>query len=633
VACGGAIVGGVTLAVLLLGQPAAAHAVLIESQPANGATLAQAPDTVVLRFSEDVAAGRSSARLVDGAGRDVAGARTTVDRVDRRRLIVALPRLPVGAYGVAWQVLADNDGHRTGGLVVFNVGPTAPAVTAAGDGTGARPLDVALRWLRLCLLGGLIGGLAVAGLVLGRAASAHPVTAPGIGAASADPAAPLAVAIRSARNRTLAFAAACAVLGALVGVADLAREAGRWPVPGGSQAAVVHLLTATRWGHLWIARETTLACLAALVLMLRSAAHLPDRRVGHLVRWPTVGGLVLTAVSVEALGSHAAAVSSGRTPAVVAHALHTLTACVWLGAVAALAVLIWPGTDAGRGALIRACRGPFTRLAILSVGLVAVTGLYNAGRHVESVDALVTTAYGRALLVKSALLLMAGGLGLANAARLHGRGPAWWRRSARGAAPRAPLRRLLAVEAVVGVLLLLVVAVLAESPPAPQRMTDAAAPAATVTRTGSAADLVVSVSMTPNGPGVATFTVLATSTRRPPPAPIDDVALEIATEGATTSVPLAQIAPGRYLGTGDLDAGSPVRLAAVVHRAGTRLAVAVGWSVTPPAAAQPPPDPRRRLAPIVDGMAMTLLGTGLATGVWWLATARSRRRGQWRANS
>jgi copper transport protein len=628
---GGAIVGGVTLAVLLLGQPAAAHAVLVDSQPANGATLAQAPDTVVLRFSEDVTAGQSSARLVDGAGRDVAGARTAVDRVDRRRLIVALPRLPVGAYAVAWQVLTDNDGHRTGGLVVFNVGPTAPAVAAAGDGTGAQPLDVALRWLRLCLLGGLIGGLAVAGPVLGRAASAHPVTAPRIGAAPADPAAPLAVAIRSARNRTLTFAATCAVLGALVGVADLAREAGRWAVPGGSPAAVVHLLTATGWGHLWIARETTLACLAALVLMLRSAAHLPDRRVGHLVPSPAVGGFVLAAVSVEALGSHAAAVTSGRTPAVIAHALHTLTACVWLGAVAALVLLIWPGTDAGREALIRACRRPFTRLAILSVGLVAVTGLYNAGRHVESVDALLTTAYGRALLVKSGLLLVTGGLGLANAARLHGRGPARRRGSARGAAPRAPLRGLLAVEAVVGVLLLLVVAVLAESPPAPQR-TDAAAPAATVTRTGSAADLVVSVSMTPNGPGVETFTVLAASTRRPPPAPIDDVALEIATEGATTSVPLAQIAPGRYLGTGDLDAGSPVRLAAVVHRAGTRLAVGVGWSVTPQAAAQRPPDPRRRLAPIVNGMAMTLLGMGLATGVWWFATARSRRRGQRRAN-
>ncbi|MFD0578629.1 CopD family protein [Dactylosporangium darangshiense] len=99
---------------------------------------------------------------------------------------------------------------------------------------------------------------------------------------------------------------------------------------------------------------------------------------------------------------------------------------------------------------------------MLSVGLVVATGLYNAGRQVDSVDTLLGSAYGRVLLIKSALLLVVGATGLVNSARLHGRVPSRW--GGRAGAATSPPRRLVAVEAAAGIVLLLVVGLLAETP-------------------------------------------------------------------------------------------------------------------------------------------------------------------------
>jgi len=248
---------------------------------------------------------------------------------------------------------------------------------------------------------------------------------------------------------------------------------------------------------------------------------------------------------------------------------------------------------------------------------------------VATVDGLWTTSYGRALLTKGGLLLVVGGLGLVNSARLHGWSRDWLGRSGRRLVMRWPSRRLVVVEATAGALLLVAVGVLVESPPARGPATAAAAPAAP-TVSGSVADLVVTVSVTPNRPGVNGFSVLAASARRPPPAPVDGVSLELPGGGDASSVALQQVAPGRWFGTGRLGQPGPLRLKAVVRRGGNRLAVPLSSWVAPPvppgSAAPAPPAPGRRLAPWVDGLALSLTaGAALGAG-WLLQTWRRRRR-------
>lgn len=615
-----ALVVGATAAMLLLAQPASAHADLVRSDPADGGVLAHAPSVARLWFSEEISPGFSSARVVDRTGATVSGARAQVGGGDPRQLTVELPRLGTGTYGLVWRVLAEDDGHRTGGVVVFTVGPgaaagTIPVAASAGvAGTAATPVGVLLRWLGLCALAGLVGCLAVAGPVLGRARTGSVPE-------------PVAVGVQLARRRLLAVASGCAAAAAAVGVTTLAEEGRRAAAAGGDRTlgrAVSELLTGTRWGHLWIAREAALIALAAVIVGIGSRLGEPATRRSTV--WPvSAAALVLAVACIEGLASHSVALQSARAAAVAAYSLHVLTALLWLGALPALVLVLFPRV-AGLPPreVVRACRGPFSALIVISVTVLVVTGLYGAGRQVPEPGQLLSTTYGRTLLLKTALLAAVGGLGLANSALLHGRRlerPGRLVRAPRGASPS---RRLILLEASAGAVLLAAAGLLAETaPPRP------AAPAVPVARPqahdATVGDLVVSVSATPNRPGVNGFTVLAASSRRPPPAPIDGITLKLGTSGQSGTFPLRQIEPGRYFGAGRLDSAGPVTITAVVRRAGERLTISLPWRVLPRAAPRTVARPEHSLAPYLNAVALCVLLLALGAGAQRIVVRRRRR--------
>jgi copper transport protein len=274
---------------------------------------------------------------------------------------------------------------------------------------------------------------------------------------------------------------------------------------------------------------------------------------------------------------------------------------------------------------VRACRGPFSVLIVISVTVLVVTGLYGAGRQVPEPGQLLSTSYGRTLLLKIALLAVVGGLGLANSALLHGRRLDRAGRLVRAPGGAAPSRRLIMAEASVGAVLLAAAGLLAET--APPRTTApavlAAKPQAYDTTVG---DLVVSVSATPNRPGVNGFTVIAASSRRPAPAPIDGVTLKLARDGEFGTLTLRQIEPGRYFGTGRLDSAGPITITAVVQRAGKRLTVTMPWRVSPAAAPPAVARPEQRLAPYVNAVALCVLVLALSVSVRRIVVRRRRRR-------
>jgi copper transport protein len=325
---------------------------------------------------------------------------------------------------------------------------------------------------------------------------------------------------------------------------------------------------------------------------------------------------------IEALGSHAASVQSHRAPAVAADALHVMAACLWLGALPALTVMLWP--RATGAALVRACRGPFTRLIAASVGVVLVTGLYSAGRQVESVDDLFTTSYGQTLLIKSGLLAVLLGLGLVNASRLHGRHP-WWLSGQRATAAPPLTRRLVGVEAGIGALLFVAVGVLVETAPARGQAPPQTA-VGVETRSGSVADVVVTISATPNRPGLNGFTVIAASARRPAPAVVDGVQLEFTFGSKRSVLTLQKIEPEHYFGTAEVDEAGLVRIDAVVHRGGMRLTVPVLWQLSAPLQEQARSTPSHRLAPYLDGLAVLLIAAASVAGVSYGLNRRSARR-------
>jgi copper transport protein len=139
-------------------------------------------------------------------------------------------------------------------------------------------------------------------------------------------------------------------------------------------------------------------------------------------------------------------------------------------------------------------------------------------------------------------------------------------------------------------------------------------------------DLVVSVSATPNRPGPNGFTVLAASSRRPPPAPIDGVTLRLGRPGEPGTLPLRQIEPGRYFGTGRLDSAGPITITAVIRRAGERLTVTMPWHVSPTAAPPTVARQQHRLAPYVNAIALCVLVLALSVAAQRIVARRRRRQ-------
>ena len=347
-------------AALVAPAVADAHAVLVESEPGDGTSLAGAPRSLELRFSEPVVASRSTVQLLDAHGVPLPRTRIAAGR-DPRTLVLAVPALGNGAYQVDWDVLARDDGHRSGGAVTFGVGVRAAPAGGRAAGNAGSPGEAVLRWVEFALLAVLVGGIAVSRL---------------LPAGAAEP-----------RRRLLAAAAVCGALAVVAGLVLLLLRG----------EAV-----ATRWGAMWAAHLAAATALAALA----HATLLRPRREAYLV----AAGLCAVLVLARAWAGHAAAI--GAT-AVAADAVHLLAALVWTGGLVALALL--------PRSIVRAILRRFAWTAGACLLALAVTGLYAAGAQVTTVDGLLGTFYGRTLLTKAGLVTLMLGFGVANAVAFRGR--------------------------------------------------------------------------------------------------------------------------------------------------------------------------------------------------------------------
>lgn len=190
-----------------------------------------------------------------------------------------------------------------------------------------------------------------------------------------------------------------------------------------------------------------------------------ESRWGHAWRWPMGAALVAAAVAwwhrrrtSVALSAAAFALWCAATPSLghgassawqaVGHALHVSATSVWLGTVIVLGGTIGGDAADERAALAVAVRR-FSPWALTTAVVTFVTGLALAAIYVGGLDPLLTSDYGRLLLVKLALV---GGIALC--------GYANWQRVRQH---RPHDRRLIRIEGGLAVLVLVVTALLGET--------------------------------------------------------------------------------------------------------------------------------------------------------------------------
>ncbi|WP_328913219.1 MULTISPECIES: copper resistance CopC/CopD family protein [unclassified Streptomyces] len=484
-------------AILALPGTVAAHADLVASSPSDRAVVVGEPHQLTLVFSERVTLALSSVTVIAPSGHRVDRTISAVAGSGGERIRVQLAREEPGhgTFVATWRATAADDGHTTSGAVTFSVGAPGGTARAAGGtgGTGGQNrltdavLDVAI-WLGFAGLAGMVGFAAVrlyclpesgggGGGDADHSAGTHPGTVPGAGRAEEE-----------ADGQPVPVADAGADVGADAGtvtVSDAGAEGPaeeeavppswarvRWPATAGwavlLAGTLIQLLVygpstqgeslrstfdrpllsaslSTHTGHTLVARIMLLALIAAV-----GDGILRHRRAGGAAAVALTFLLSLTWSEI----SHAP--SEPLVPlALVVTALHVTAMAVWVGGMAALAVLMARGVDPGLAVAARR----FSRLALSAVVVLAATGFYQAYREVGSTDALTGTHYGKLLLAKVALFLLV--LAIAAGTRTRVR---------RGKPPGAPgIRRsvLLELAGVTGVLIMTVLLISTAPPQVP----------------------------------------------------------------------------------------------------------------------------------------------------------------------
>jgi copper transport protein len=498
-----------------------------------------------------------------------------------------------------------------------------------------------LRWLNFTVLLTLVGGVAMAYLILRPTTTGKDESA-------------VAEMRRAAYRRVMGLATICSGLAIVIGLGLLLWQmgtlAGDLPQDASMTGAVWQLLSRTRWGLFWLLRQGILLALSGVLFWLwtmgdpAKGESPPQRQRLGLVG---TGLLLLAVLMMQGLTGHAAALALSTTLAVVVDMLHLLAASLWVGGLLALSIGLLPllrrQNRADFALLTRASWGRFGGWAAISMGVLVATGLYNTGRQVISLDALLATLYGQALLTKMGLLVGIGLVGLCNSILLHPRlvAPlAHWLSRPAGWTPLTlrQLPRLILLEATLGLLALLVTGMITATPPARGAEFALAAHEIPTALDQTIDDMLVTFSARPNRPGQNMFTIRAVSVRRPPPAEVMRVILRFTFLGqdmGRTSVDAVEIEPGLYqVGGNYLSLAGAWQVQVVVRRRGIEDSVAqFNWVVAPPGPIRPLILSRQPLEPVLTLAAGVAGLIPIAVGGVWLSRKRRAKLASIQAQS
>ncbi|MFG2668212.1 copper resistance protein CopC [Streptomyces sp. NPDC048387] len=392
------VLAALLAALFTAASPATAHAALTASDPKDGAVVATAPAQVTLSFSEEVAMGDDSIRVMDPQGKrvDTGELRNMCSGSVIRYGTALHSGLPDGTYTVAWQAVSA-DSHPVSGAFTFSVGaPSATSVALPSQTAGGGPVGIAYGIARYAAYAGftvLVGGSAFILLCWRRGSAERPLQK-------------LVV-----RGWVTLTAATLAMLVLRTPYTGSGKFADAFDLDG------LKAVLETKTGASFMSRLLLLGAAALFIAVLFGAYARRQKNAGAQSAEETkdtsdlafglgIGGTVVAAgiAATWALAEHA---STGIQPGIAmpVDILHLLAVAAWLGGLVTLLVALRTAADIERAAVKR-----FSRVAFISVVVLAVTGVYQSWRQLGSWSALTGTSYGRLLLIKVGLVAVLVGI-------------------------------------------------------------------------------------------------------------------------------------------------------------------------------------------------------------------------------
>ena len=387
-----------------------AHAGVRFSDPVAGATLGDTPTEVRLSFWEKPEPSLTDVRVSDTTGAVYQIGRPGPVAGQPLSLAVRVRPLPRGVYTVNWRSVSAVDGHAVAGAYAFGV-----LVSPVGAATVTAIYPVASSYEMLARF------IFILGLVVL------------LGSASAEIAR-----FGGGTGGTVLGVPGWILAGTgLILLADAQRR---------SAAAPLGALLATSIGRALVWRAVALGC-AGIALLATRFTGPRFRRLAMA----GVGLATLMVMAVHAANGHAGAAQRWPWALIAAQWAHFAAAGFWLGGLAALLIGVRGSPSAEKASAV----ARFSRIAAAGLVVVTATGVARSLEAVSSWDDLISTDYGRVVLVKIAVLAAIAACGAFN----H------WRSVPAAAATLRPLRWTAGGELVLASGALAAAAVLGALPP------------------------------------------------------------------------------------------------------------------------------------------------------------------------
>jgi len=245
----------------------------------------------------------------------------------------------------------------------------------------------------------------------------------------------------------LVASATATVIGILLQLAILAGPDGE--ISGASFTT----LASTPFGQAYLCRLPLLAGLAVLLLNRVSDSALAgigdDSTEPSRAWWGAWVGLGTILLATSSFSGHAA-VARPRVLSIGNDIIHLLSGAVWFSGIVILAGLIpfaWRKTaDAQRSELLAPLVVRFSKVAMVSIAVVAITGTINSLFDVARLRDLIESGYGITLSIKIALFVGILGLGAINHLYVRSR----LERSDRVTSVTRLFRKMIALELAIG---------------------------------------------------------------------------------------------------------------------------------------------------------------------------------------
>ncbi len=166
---------------------------------------------------------------------------------------------------------------------------------------------------------------------------------------------------------------------------------------------LLSVLFRTHFGEVWQAQAVLSLLLAAVLPIALRFARQRACYVGTLL---VAGGLL---VSLASVGHTAMDRGISGALHLANHALHVMAAAAWLGGLLPLAFVL---AAAHRNpfdpwsSMARQCLASFSKMGVVAVAVLILTGIGNAGFLIRDTHALLITDYGHVLLLKVGLFAL-----------------------------------------------------------------------------------------------------------------------------------------------------------------------------------------------------------------------------------